>query len=172
MLAFVEAEGDYEACKGHPGTWYDIRVIPGDANGSSNGRLEIYMLVEEGRIMQRSLAWSSDCRLSLLHLDEDSRERKEAESINTMFSAGNVFEGHYTPAPTGKLVGRAGAGSRHNEEVYSLTITRERSYIGWTHGDDGRPSAEEHGESETETYVPKSHLHGLLPEAARARSRP
>jgi len=27
MLAFVEAEGDYEACKGHPGTWYDIRVV-------------------------------------------------------------------------------------------------------------------------------------------------
>jgi hypothetical protein len=166
MLAFVEAEGDYEACKGHPGTWYDIRVVsPSSLSTTSDGRVEVYTLVEHGRLMQRTLAWTSNSKLSLYHLDIDGKERKSPDPISTINSAGNIFDGHYTEAPSGKLLSRAGAGARYNEDVYSLTVSRSRSYHGWTYENSIRPDLDTFNENETEEFVPKTFLYGLVPEA-------
>ena len=173
MLAFVEAEGDFEACKGHPGTWFDIRVIP--PSFENNGRIEVYTLIEEGRLIQRTLCWSSDSRLSLYHLDINGDERKEPEPMETMWSAGNIYNGHYAAAPSGRLLPRAGAGARYNDDVYSLSITRSRIYKGWG-GENAkkqsrkgmkvsRPDPDMYQETETETYVSKNHLYGLIPES-------
>ena len=83
--------------------------------------------------------------------------------MNTINAAGNIFEGHYTEAPSGKLLSRAGAGARYDEDVYSLSVSRSRSYRGWAVANDN--DLTRYNENETEVFVPHRCLYGLVPEA-------
>ncbi len=133
--------------------------------------MHVYALIEEGRMVQRCLTYTSDCRHSLHDLTPDTENRDKPFSAGTRFAAGNIFD--TVLSKDGKLLQRAGAGPLASAMVGSLVIKRTRLITGnekekepsagpgW--GDLG-VAAVECTERLTETFVPDRVLHGLIPD--------
>jgi hypothetical protein len=188
IVFFAKANGEYEQTKGHPGCWFEAHAIPssGSSASMSFGRVDVFVLVESARRMQRRLVWSSDSRLSLKDLQISGAERDKPRASLMRFSAGNPFGGFLTEF--GKLESRAGAGTMFNVDIYSLRIERTRwlgEGSGWNPSEsvehehsvketelanvgvsiDEKQRGLEIGEGDTEVFVPAQSLDGLVPQA-------
>jgi hypothetical protein len=173
ILMWLGPQGDLEQNKGHTGSFYELRTL------ANRRMLEVYLLYECGRRMQRRLVFSSDTRFSLadLPIDTESRDRMKVQGMK--HSGGNVFAAVIDES--GAKARRPGAGDMYGAQVDSLTIRRRRSpsvseavakealRLTAERWGERAPVLEIPSEWDYEEIVPDEMLCGLLPSAAIAQ---
>jgi hypothetical protein len=169
ILMWLGPQGDLEQNKGHTGSFYEIRTL------TNRRMLEIFLLSENGRRVQRRLVFSSDTRFSLADLPASSDDRDSMQLQGMKHSGGNVFENVIDQS--GAKARRAGAGDMYGAQVGSLTIRRRRapSVSEIVAKESLRLATERWGETtpvlvipsewDYEEIVPDEHMCGLLPSA-------
>eukprot|EP01126_Amoeba_proteus_P027331 TRINITY_DN2711_c0_g3_i1.p1 TRINITY_DN2711_c0_g3~~TRINITY_DN2711_c0_g3_i1.p1 ORF type:complete len:715 (-),score=121.29 TRINITY_DN2711_c0_g3_i1:54-2198(-) len=166
MIMHAEAEGDFSATIGHPGQFFEVRIL------EERQVIEVYQIVEVGRRNLRSLVFSSDAYHSHQYLNRKLVNRHKPLMPQAERVGGNMFGGLFTDV--GCLVPRPGAGNMQDDPVGSLVITRKSllsdgdslssstaslgassdMIVGCSGGDGG---------SDWEEYVPETWLQGLIP---------
>lgn len=151
FLMYVPPQGDVEENQGHPGAWFEIVPIP------DNG-LEVFALVDSGRKMQRCLVASTHSARALSTFASSNREMKDLPPPHLRNFGGNIFGGHIDE--DGKMIPRPGAGALIKMKIGSITVCRTRGSIRFP----VVPKRFGLEEAETEEYISKECLTGLLPD--------
>ena len=154
LLFHCPAIGDVEQTMGHPGCFYHVVF-----QTSPTPMMTVYCLQEHARVTQRFAVWTSDCRYCLADLPRSVEDRKFPYVSLDRYVAGNFFGGLVDEK--GALLSRAGVG-RRKQDIGSLKITRAKPTAA---ADAKSPAADDQGADESETFVPRRLMLGLIPQA-------
>ena len=157
FIMYAPPTGSLEERKGHPGQFFDIHAL------RSRKVLHVYALVEESRRMQRQLVYTTDCKLTLKHLQVNSSKRDNPWVEGTRNAAGNMFDTLLTT--DGDLIPRSGAGQSALGSVGSLWIKRNRVLADADDDDAATEVTPTEMEWSHEVFLPRRVLSGLVPDA-------